>query len=174
MVMANPLPDLCVLDSLLHYESDTGALYWRVSAGGHVKPGDIAGSLYKNGYRHIRINTRSYLSHRIAYSIHHRIDLGQLLKIDHINGDRADNRISNLRLATNSQNLLNQKKRTGSSSEYFGVFFHKTRNRWVTRVTVDGRQKEIGTFTSETSAARAYDNYVKQHGSQFQRVNFND
>jgi hypothetical protein len=88
----------------------------------------------------------------------HRVILGttsEVPEVDHINGDGTDNRRSNLRPATRTQDHANQRKTRGSS-RYKGVFWDTTFKRWKARITINGRQLYLGSFDTEEAAARAY------------------
>jgi hypothetical protein len=74
---------------------------------------------------------------------------------DHVNRDGLDNQRHNLREATRQQNLYNQSGRKNSTSQYKGV--SRKRNRWRARITIDGKQFQLGSFTDEVDAAIAYD-----------------
>lgn len=84
------------------------------------------------------------------------IDAPMGYMVDHINGDTLDNRKSNLRLCTNSQNQQNTASR-GGSSKYKGVSFLKKRNKWVAAFQFDGKRHYCGMWDSEEDAARAVD-----------------
>lgn len=92
--------------------------------------------------------------------------------VDHINGNKLDNRRSNLRVCTQSQNLANRKKSPQKSSKYKGVCLTKNFNppRWEASIRVDGvRHRKI--FTSETEAALWYDRMAKKHYGEFALTN---
>jgi hypothetical protein len=102
---------------LFDYCPSTGVIKWRVDIGTKIRAGEEAGSINTLGYRYIYLKHRAYLAHRLAWLI----TFGELPKgvIDHINHDRADNRIANLRDVSPSTNLMNRKSiRKGSGSQY--------------------------------------------------------
>ena len=94
--------------------------------------------------------------------------------VDHINGDKLDNRRSNLRICTQKENTRNRKSHKGSISEYKGVTFIKElkKRKWFAYIHLDGKRKNIGTFKTEEEAARAYDYYAKKHFGEYARLNF--
>jgi hypothetical protein len=92
-------------------------------------------------------------------------------QVDHANGDRSDNRRSNLRIATQSQNLGNSRKRAGTTSRYKGVSWHKQNKKWVAYIGVDGSLHHLGCFTSEEAAARAYNRAARAAWGDFACLN---
>ena len=100
------------------------------------------------------------------------------LQIDHIDQNKQNNNIGNLRLATSASNCHNRqltpaikKKKT---SKYKGVYWHKPRNKWRARIVVNGKPKELGRFHKEEDAAKVYDLAAKQFYGQFAVLNFKD
>ena len=90
--------------------------------------------------------------------------------IDHINGDGLDNRKSNLRFCTQSQNRANT-KRVGGLSKFRGVYYNKTSKKWASQISLNNKKKWIGYFNTEVEAARAYDKMAKKLFGEFARVN---
>ncbi len=93
------------------------------------------------------------------------------MDVDHINGNRLDNRKCNLRLATRSQNLQNSRKRTGCSSRFKGVNWLGQNKRWRARIKVFGKEIALGCFISELEAAEAYNKAAKEHFGDFAKLN---
>lgn len=93
------------------------------------------------------------------------------MDVDHINGDKIDNRMSNLRICTRSENLMNSKKRNGCRSKYKGVGFSKVSNKWRAYIQKNGRSMHLGLFINEEEAARAYNEAAKKHFGEFARLN---
>ena len=148
MPKAKPLPPIPELRRMLAYRSD-GVLIWkRVQRHSGRKPGNVAGCINSLGYWRIGISNVNYRAHRIVWAIIKREDpLG--LQIDHINGNRLDNRIENLRKATPSQNQRNRKNTKGYN-------FHKNQKKWNACIQINGRMKHIGCFDTEEQAREAY------------------
>ena len=93
--------------------------------------------------------------------------------IDHINHDGMDNRTANLRAATYSQNLCNRKKRSGAMySKYKGVHWHKLNKRWAARITFKKKTINLGYFSNEIDAAKAYDRAARKYHGEFASLNF--
>jgi len=101
---ARALPPIEALQEVLHYDPDTGALVWKQSRG-RVSKGQVAGYVGTNAYWYLRIFGKVWLSHRIAWKLKTGLDPAPGLVVDHINGDRADNRWANLRVTTQSINV---------------------------------------------------------------------
>jgi len=125
------------LKELLHYNPETGIFTNRVSRS-NVKAGDVAGAVRPNGYIHIRIDKKYYLSHRLAWMFVH----GNFpeWEVDHINRVRHDNRITNLRAAHPQQNQKNTKTRTDNTSGIKGVYWDARSNIWHAEI-MTGRKK---------------------------------
>lgn len=141
------------LDELLVYDSDTGLFTRRVSHGS-AKAGKATGCLHKKGYIFISVDDRAYSAHRLAWlHAHGSWPSGQ---IDHINGNRSDNRICNLRDVSAGMNQQNRRVRSrNSTSGFLGV--SKARHRWRAAIQApDGRRVNLGSFDSPEQAHAAY------------------
>lgn len=95
------------------------------------------------------------------------------LQVDHINHDRLDNRKANLRLCTNSQNNMNRTKLGGCSSKYKGAYRAKRLrgNIWQSQIKLNGKSKNLGYFSSEEAAARAYNQAAQEHFGEYAMLN---
>jgi hypothetical protein len=121
------------------------------------------------GYAITVTNKKTYYLHRLI------LNPPDSLFTDHINGDRLDNRRSNLRIATASQNRQNAAgKSSGRRSRYKGVMWYERKDKWFAQITVNGRIRHIAYYHSEENAARAYDNAALFYFGQFARTNFSD
>ena len=118
-----------------------------------IKAGDVVGSgSLKNGYRCTAIGGKQYYQHRLIWLyVHGSWPDGP---IDHINGNKSDNRIENLRIATPSQNQHNRKK-TKSKSGMTGAYKHWS-GRWYSTIMVENKKHYLGMFETEEAAAKAY------------------
>ncbi|ARK07629.1 hypothetical protein [Citrobacter phage CF1 DK-2017] len=156
---------LKILSSMLRYEN--GVLYWRERRNG-VKPDLIAGTITKNGYVSIGANGIKAYAHRIVWFMHYG-EIPKGFDIDHINHDRTDNIIENLRLVSRSDNLRNKGKVLSSSGE-MGVYWSKAAGRWEASLTVDGKKRYLGLFDTVEQAREArvkadkIYGYHKNHG----------
>lgn len=91
--------------------------------------------------------------------------------IDHINGNRLDNRKSNLRICTNRQNLMNRGAQKNSFSKYKGVGFHKETNKWRAYIKNNGPFIHLGLFKTELEAAMAYNNAAMKNFGRYAFLN---
>ncbi len=103
----------------------------------------------------------------------HRILMGASAEwqVDHKNGNSLDNRRTNLRLCTHSENQRNQKAQCGTSSRFKGVTWDKSRNKWSAKIKVDKKQINLGRFSNEIEAAAAYDLAAIKYHKEFARLN---
>ena len=126
------------------FDYKDGALYWKVNRNTGIKRiGLRAGSTNTIGYRQVLIDGKKYAEHRIIYAMHNDEIPAQ---IDHINGNRADNRIENLRPANNQQNQHNSKLRSDNKSGIKGVTWHKASKKWAVNLRVNGVLKSFGLY----------------------------
>lgn len=142
--------------SQIHYCPVTGELRWAVGNRGRKK-GDLAGSIYSNGYRRIYFKGVRCPAHRVAWMLFY--GYWPDAEIDHINGIRDDNRIENLRIATKSQNQQNKsawKTDRKTSSRFIGCNYHSVNKKWNAGIKVNGKRIWLGTFDTEIEAANAY------------------
>lgn len=160
------------LKELFDYKN--GGLYWKkkTSNRSRIELGDHAGYLRKSGYRDININGKDYLEHRLVYKWHYGYCPTQL---DHINRIKDDNRIENLRGATQSQNFMNQgisaNKTVSSSSKYKGVCWHKRKKKWSAEIMKNSKHYHIGYFNTEEKAAEAYNKAAIKLFEEFANLN---
>lgn len=144
------------LRELLAYEPTTGVFTWRVRRGGPTRVGSVAGHINPRGYREIKLDYVLYLAHRLAWMYVH----GEWPRaaLDHVNGARDDNRLSNLRECVDG--IVNQhnlhKPRSDNTSGATGVSWHKQSKQWNAQLRVAGRRKHIGLFATKEEASAAY------------------
>ena len=150
--------DQAKLKELLDYNPETGDFHWRCKPkSGRVSVGDRAGSRHNRGYIQVRVDGGHYLAHRLAWLYVYGAIPASL--VDHINGNRADNRIANLRLATPSENQQNRRQaHKNSATGYLGVGYVRTRQTrpWIARIKVNGKEKKLGFFSTPERASAAY------------------
>lgn len=149
-----------------------GNLYWRVRLNSRSSLKKPAGSIKKvDGYRRIGINKTYYYAHRLIWIYHY----GEVpLIIDHINGDRSDNRIENLRIANTQQNGGNRFGTKESRSKYKGVVSQEARskkNPWKATIKYDGKTIHLGCYKTEEEAAMVYDSAAIRLFGPFAKTN---
>jgi hypothetical protein len=160
---SKPLVTAERLRQLLRYDPQTGQFHWRVSRG--VAAGRRAGLSAPNGYRLIRVDKRLYREHRLAwlyvYGAHPNGE------IDHINGDGSDNRISNLRECSRSENARNASgRRPGALKGTYQI-----KNRWFSRICINRRTLYLGSYATAEEAAAAYDAAARRWHGRFACLN---
>jgi len=132
------------LKEFLDYDLLTGVFVWlKVSKYRPQLLGKIAGCLFKRGYRYIKINEKSHQSHRLAFLWMTGDFPTKGMEVDHINGERSDNRWCNLRLVNRAENMKNQKIYKNNTSGHLGVHHHKDgrASAWEAYIKADGKRK---------------------------------
>ena len=148
--------------SKYEYNPETGVVlrrFYSKRKGLRIK---TVGSIHKHGYLQCRINGKHWKVHRLAWYLYY----GELPKgdIDHINHDRTDNRICNLRDVTKKENGRNQSKPKRNTSGAVGVYMQKDRNRWYASIRVDGKNIFLGSFVEYHEAVNARKNAEVLYG----------
>ena len=141
------------LKELLVYHADTGVFTWRFGRP-KAKAGSVAGSVTWKGYWLIGVDGRRYRAHHLAWLYEH----GYLpsYQIDHINHNKLDNRIKNLREVTNCQNHKNMGIPSNNKTGYRGVSFAKDREKYTARIKDGKSYRNLGYFECAAAAAIAY------------------
>jgi hypothetical protein len=151
------------LREVLYYYPDTGRFYWRVRCG-PATPGSEAGTWDAYGYRAIRIDTRRYFAHRLAWLyVYGRHPIGV---IDHLNHDRADNSITNLMDRPRARNAGRREKR--SQSGFMGV--RREGSKWAAKININGEELRLGLFKSPEKAAARYERAARLLHGDFPRM----
>lgn len=146
--MPKQLPPLDYLHSVLEFKD--GVLYNKVFRSSHAVAGKRSASPYTNGYMSISIKSVKYLEHRIAYYMVH----GECPEyLGHIDEDKTNNRVENLRPSTSSQNKCNIGVRANNTSGVKGVSWSKVKRKWTARVALHGKIK-CGYFEDKEVAAK--------------------
>jgi hypothetical protein len=152
------LPTLDDLRSLLRYDPESGHFFWLVDRprGSNARrAGDVAGSMTRTGYWRLNVPGAQFAAHRVAFLFMTGAWPERGVDIDHVDGNRTNNRWTNLRLASRSENVQNViKPRRGCLHGFKGV--KQTRGYWTAQLTVDGVRHYLGSFTSGESAHAAY------------------
>lgn len=142
------------LKELLHYEPETGVFTWRVYRCARARAGDRAGSVNKKmGYRFINVDQGMYLAHRLAFF--YMTGQWPSKDVDHLKGDRDDNRWEKLRELSRSGNMQNlQSAHRDSKTGFLGVV--PSKGRFAAQIRANGKNRHLGMFDSPEKAHHAY------------------
>lgn len=150
---ANTTIPTTLIDSL-NYEKDTGVFLWSKQPAIQIKVGAKAGTISPNGYLIIFHKYKGYMAHRVAYTIVYGEQDWSKFEVDHINGVRHDNRISNLRLVTRSENVKNKKIYENNKSGVSGVYYNKKLSKWQGQLRVDGKAIYLGVYSNKEDCVK--------------------
>ena len=158
------------LREALDYNPGTGVFTRKATANINPKAqaGSVAGSIATNGYRMIRVDTKRYCAHRLAWL--YVFGVWPRAEIDHVNNQRDDNRLSNLREATRRENAANARLAVNNSSGVKGVSFDRWTGRWIAYAHVEGKMRNLGRFDNQADAARASYEARRKAFGEFARV----
>ncbi len=139
----------------IHYDAETGVFTWAV-AGRGIRVGAVAGVKTSEGYWQIKLGFKAYRAHRLAWFLVHGVWPDG--SIDHINGDRLDNRIANLRIASHAVNMQNKRvaMANNKSCGLLGVTWNIQHERWQASVMVNKKRHFLGHFDTPEAAHAAY------------------
>lgn len=151
------------LTDRLNYDPDTGLFTWRKNLGG-IRAGTTAGRINEGGYIEIKIDGTGHKAHRLAWL--YTTGCRPTLDVDHRDSNRTNNRISNLREATKSENAANTKKTQRNSSGFKGV----SKLTWAARIRHKGKIYHLGQFKTPEEAHAAYTAAAERLNGEFARV----
>lgn len=144
------------LTKVLDCNSEAGEPIWKISPSRSIKAGTRAGVVNKTGYRLISINNIRYKAGRLAWLYHYGgWPSDETPQIGHMNGNRPDGRIVNLRQVTDEQNSRNQKVRSANTSGRTGVQFHKPIGKWMAVIRNNGKYECLGYYAKFEDAVKA-------------------
>tara|TARA_R100001244_G_scaffold35688_1_gene32890 strand:- start:36961 stop:37623 length:663 start_codon:yes stop_codon:yes gene_type:complete len=156
------------LKSILHYDPDTGVFKWLISRG-RSKTGSVAGNAHHSGYLSIMYKGKAYQSHRLAWLYQY----GEMPngEVDHINQDKSDNSIVNLREVDRTTNSRNMPKISTNQSGCAGVSWSSSKKKWRATIGIGGKQLHLGYYGSKEAAIKVrkheevFHGYTPIHGS---------
>ena len=155
------------LRKLLRYDPCAGH-FMRLTNRGTQRIGDIAGSINTSGHIQIKIDGRSYLAHRLAWL--YMTGAWPLNEIDHIDANKENNRLENLREATKIQNGMNRRAYSNNQSGYKGVHWYKKNRKFGSHIRVNKKLMFLGLFDTAEEAHAAYVEAARKHFGAFARA----
>jgi hypothetical protein len=156
-----------LLKEKLHYDKDTGIFTWTDSKLNSASMRNKeAGCISKSGYRSIAMRFDGKFTNFYAHRLAWLYEYGEFpkLQVDHINQNKLDNRINNLREVTHRENRRNLPMLKTNKTGFCGVSFHKTRKKYQANIMVDNRQKHLGYFENPEDAAKAVKEAKEHYG----------
>lgn len=168
------------IESILDYDPQSGIMIWKYRPKSMFQSlksfmpwnkryaGKEINCLDKDGYIQISIYKKRYFAHRVAWLLVYRE--WPNISLDHINGIKSDNRIHNLRMATESQNAWNTRAPSNNKSGYKGVSFHALGNKWQAHISKNNTKIYLGLFNTPEEAYGAYKKAAIQLHGEYARI----
>lgn len=160
--MKNALPSQEYLNSIFKVEN--GTLINNVARGSQSKHGVLAGWIDKTGYQKVRLNGVKYMAHRLVWKMVYNAEPEF---VDHIDGNRLNNCVENLRSVNHSENMKNKAKQRNNSSGVTGVVWYKKLNKWAVNIKIDGKLKHLGYFEDFNQAVQIRTKQQEKLGFSF-------
>lgn len=148
------------------FEYRDGEIYWKCKVSAKTVIGRIAGTITKHGYKKVQVNKKPQYNHRVIWEMHHG-KVPEAMEIDHIDGDRSNNLIGNLRCVSRRDNCKNKRLLEKNTSGMHGVRFDEVKGKWVVRIGFGGRNLFFGYFDSKDEA-------IKQRIKQNEHLGFHE
>jgi hypothetical protein len=151
---------------------NTGIFTYKIKTNRNIIIGQKAGTPDKNGYISLHINGKHYSAHRLAFYCYHSYLPDKPLIIEHTDGNKQNNSINNLRVATQQQNVANRKSH--SHKKYKGVYYNKNanKNKYYSQIKCRDKRYHLGMFSNQEDAGKAYDKKAYELYGRFARLNF--
>lgn len=147
------------------YYHEDGKFFRKIVKSNFIKVGDLAGNMGNKGYWICSIEGKQYLLHRLIFLYHY----GYLPEqVDHIDGNKANNKILNLRACTNAENARNQGKRARNKTGFKGVFVNR-HGKFVAQICLNYKRIHLGTFDTAEKAHSKYCEKAKELHGEFAR-----
>jgi len=141
-----------LLKELFSYNKETGTVTRTIARGNNIKAGSEAGTKNSQGYLIVNVNGKNVRLHHIAWCLTHGYIPN---KIDHINQNKQDNRIVNLREVTTTENNRNMPKPRHNTSGTVGVYYNKANSNWRAFIHLNNKTKSLGSFKTKEEAIKA-------------------
>lgn len=148
------------------FEYRDGGLYWKVCSAQRIKIGDRAGSSHDCMCKRVKVDGKNYLEHRLIYLMHN----GELPEfLDHIDGDRTNNRIENLRPCTMAENQHNTGLPRTNTSGVKGVSWYGQSGKWMAQLRINGATIYLGLFKEIDEAKETVMKARERYHGEFAR-----
>jgi len=149
------------------YYHEDGNFYRKIAKSSFIKVGDLAGNIGNKGYWICSVEGKQYLLHRLIFLYHYGFLPEQ---VDHIDGNRKNNKIENLRACNNAENARNQGKKSRNKTGFKGVFVSR-QGKFVAQICLNYKRIHLGTFDTAEMAYSKYCEKAKELHKNFARLN---
>jgi HNH endonuclease len=157
------------LNEIFQYRD--GQLYWKVSLHHRLEVGEKVGSKHSAGYIQVCFGKELYMQHRLIFMMYHGYLPKHPRKVDHIDGDKTNNKVHNLRDSTTPENRVNSKQRENTTG-YRGVLLTKS-GRYSSRCILNGVSTYFSTFDTAKEASDAYEDFAEvAHGMYYRKPDY--
>jgi hypothetical protein len=149
-----------------YFNYNDGQLIWKKQPSTHIKVGDIAGNTNNRGYIQIKFLCNRFYAHRLIFFMFNGYFPQE---VDHIDGNKTNNKIENLRQATPAQNRQNRGISKNNTSGIKGVSWSKKENKWIAQCQVNKKNHFLGRYNDIELAKKAVQQFRNQHHREYAR-----
>jgi hypothetical protein len=149
-----------------YFDYKDGNLFWKKQPASHIKVGDVVGTINKRGYVQVKFLCKRFYAHRLIYFMFNGYFPQE---VDHIDGNKTNNKIENLREATPAQNRHNRKISKNNTSGIKGVSWNKKENVWIAQCQVNKKNYFLGRYHDKEMARKIVQQFRNQHHHEYAR-----
>lgn len=149
-----------------YFEYKDGNLFWKKQPSPQIKVGDVVGTINKRGYVQVKFLCKRFYAHRLIYFMFNGYFPQE---VDHIDGNKTNNKIENLRAVTKSQNQHNARINVNNTSGVKGISWDKRCGKWKAQIAVNKKNYHLGRFDDFDLAKKTINQFREKYHQEYAR-----